>query len=61
MDTPAPEQMEVALDAMDTDGVTLLVTVKLTKLEVAEVLDKQEGKVPPAVSLAEITSPLEGL
>jgi hypothetical protein len=41
-------------------GVKLLVTVKLTRLETAVVVDKQVGKVPPATTFAEITSPLAG-
>jgi hypothetical protein len=58
--TPVPEQTEVGEDAILTVGVNVPVTVRLTKLEAAVVGVKQDGKVPPAATFEEITSPLVG-
>jgi hypothetical protein len=58
--TLVPAQTEAALEAMLTAADTLLVTVKATKLDAAVEVDKQVGKVPPAATFAETTSPLAG-
>ncbi len=55
-----PEQTDIWLETMLAVGVMPLVTVKLTTLDVAVVLVKQLGKVPPAATFAEIKSPLAG-
>ena len=55
--TPAPEQTLAAeLDIVTVD-VGIGETVKLTTLEDAVVFNKQVGKVPPAVNLANTASP----
>ncbi len=59
-DTLPPVQSEVWLETMLAVGVTPLVTVRLTKLDVAVVVVKHNGKVPPAATFIEITSPLAG-
>jgi len=55
--TPAPEHTLVAELDIVMPAVATGETVKLTTLEDAVVFNKQVGKVPPAVNLANTASP----
>jgi len=58
--TPAPEHTEVEDAETFTMESTVPVTDNVIPVEVAEVLDKQVGNVPPAAKTAFTISPLEG-
>jgi hypothetical protein len=58
--TPVPEHIVVAEDVIDTLDSEVPVTVNVIPVDVAEVFDKQTGKVPPVTRTAFITSPLDG-
>jgi hypothetical protein len=59
--TVVPAQTVVAEDAIETLAVRLELTVKVMPVEVAVVLVKQVGKVPPAVNTAATVCPLDGV
>jgi hypothetical protein len=59
--TVVPVQTVVAEAAMETDAVRLELTVKVMPVEVAVVLARQVGNVPPAVSTAATVCPLDGV
>jgi hypothetical protein len=59
--TVVPVQTVVAVAAMETDAVRLELTVKVMPVEVAVVLARQVGNVPPAVSTAATVCPLDGV
>ena len=59
--TVVPAQTVVVLEEMATVGVMELLTLIVIPEEVAELLVKQAGKVPPLVKIARITSPWEGV
>ena len=59
--TVVPEHTLVAEDVILTLGVNVPLTFIVIPVEVADVLDRQVGSVPPAVCLAIITSPLVGM
>jgi hypothetical protein len=50
----------VAEDAMETLAVWFGLTVKEIPVEVAEVLERQVGHVPPAVNITDTVCPLLG-
>jgi hypothetical protein len=58
--TLLPEQTELEDVVIDIVGVTLLVTISEIPLEVAVILDKQVGSIPPVERTVLITSPLVG-
>ncbi len=59
--TDVPAQTVVAEETIETDAVRLELTVKVMPVEVAVVLVKQVGNVPPAVSTAVTVCPLDGM
>lgn len=59
--TEAPVHTVVALEEIATDGVMELLTLIEIPDEVAELLVKQAGKVPPVDKIARTTSPWEGV